>query len=348
MATAKKKSDKTAAELDREKELAETPSEAQETLLEGKPRAGTKPGQRAAKGSKLEAAEAEVGLEEAPGVQAPKAGPKAKRAKQEKLEESEKPSNVAQAKTNKPPTRVLTPEEKLRRQHGKKYIEAAAKVEVGKLYELAEAVTLVKQTSPTKFDATVEMHFNLGVDPRQADQMVRASLVLPAGSGKSIRVAVLAPADRKSEADKAGADIFGEEAVGDLLQKEQIDFDVLIATPDMMAKLAKFAKILGPRGLMPNPKSGTVTNEVGRSVAESKAGRVEFRIDRQSIVHQAIGKISFTEEQLTANAKAMIDAILKAKPSGAKGTYVKAITLTSSMGPGIKLGVNPAIAAAHQ
>jgi large subunit ribosomal protein L1 len=233
------------------------------------------------------------------------------------------------------------------KQHGKAYRTAAELVDAAKRYEIDEAITLAKQTAKTKFDASVELHINLGVDPRQADQMVRATVVLPSGTGKSLRVAVLAGADKQAEAKKAGAEIVSD---GDLIakiEKGQLDFDVLVATPDMMAKLGKVAKVLGPRGLMPNPKSGTVTTNVGAAVEQAKAGRVEFRIDKQAIVHVMIGKASFSEDKLDANIKALIDAILKAKPASAKGTYVNAITLTTSMGPGIKLDIQKAIAAAN-
>lgn len=227
---------------------------------------------------------------------------------------------------------------------GKKYRGAQEKLEVGKLYELAEAISLAKATSTTKFDGSIELHVNLGVDPRQADQMVRSSVVLPAGSGKTVRVAVLAPADKLAAATEAGADIVSD---GDLLaqiEKGKLDFDQLIATPDMMGKLGKVAKVLGPRGLMPNPKSGTVTPNPAAAVKAAKGGKVEFRIDKQAIVHLAFGKASFSEEDLTKNVVAVLSGILQAKPSATKGTYIKAISLASSMGPGIKLDVQKAIA----
>ncbi|HUC87091.1 MAG TPA: 50S ribosomal protein L1 [Candidatus Saccharimonadales bacterium] len=232
-------------------------------------------------------------------------------------------------------------------QHGKAYRAAAELIDATKRYEIDEAVTLAKQTAKTKFDASVELHINLGVDSRQADQMVRATVVLPSGTGKNLRVAVLAAADKHTEAKKAGAEIISD---GDLLakiEKGQLNFDVLVATPEMMPKLGKVAKVLGPRGLMPNPKSGSVTTNVGAAVEQAKAGRVEFRIDKQAIVHTMIGKASFSEDKLAANIKALIEAILKAKPAAAKGTYVNAITLTTSMGPGIKLDIQKAIAAAN-
>lgn len=233
------------------------------------------------------------------------------------------------------------------RQHGKTYREAAKLVDRTKLYDLSEAVELAKKTAKTKFDASVEMHINLGVDPRQADQMVRATVVLPAGTGKTLRIAVLAGADKHDAANKAGANIVSDGGLVADIEKGKLDFDVLIATPDMMGQLGKVARVLGPRGLMPNPKSGTVTPNVGGAVEQAKAGLVEFRIDKQAIIHVAIGKASFTPDKLETNAKTLVDAILKAKPSAAKGTYVKAISMATSMGPGIKLDVSKTIATAN-
>jgi len=233
------------------------------------------------------------------------------------------------------------------KQHGKNYRAARELVDATKHYELAEAVSLAKQTAKTKFDPSVELHVNLGVDPRQADQMVRATVVLPAGTGRKLRIAVLAAADKHAAAKTAGADIVSDGDLVAKIEKGQLNFDVLIATPEMMTRLGKVAKVLGPRGLMPNPKSGTVTANVVQAVEQAKAGRVEFRIDKQAIVHVAIGKASFAEDKLADNAKVLIDALLKAKPATAKGTYVKAISLATSMGPGIKLDVQQAIAVAN-
>lgn len=233
------------------------------------------------------------------------------------------------------------------KQHGKNYRQAAGLVERGKQYELTEAIALAKQTVKVKFVPSLELHINLGVDPRHADQMVRSSIVLPAGTGKSLRVAVLAPTTKQAEAKQAGADVVGADDLIASIEKGQIEFDRLIATPDMMPKLSKLAKTLGPKGLMPNPKSGTVTGDVAKAAAEAKAGKVEFRIDKQAIVHQAIGKASFKDEDLLANAKTLIDAVMKAKPAAAKGTYVKAMTMATSMGPGIKLNIQKALAEAN-
>ncbi|HSX41519.1 MAG TPA: 50S ribosomal protein L1 [Candidatus Saccharimonadales bacterium] len=235
----------------------------------------------------------------------------------------------------------------MKKRYGKNYLAAKEMIEKGKFYELTEALELVKRTAKVKFDPSVEIHVNLGVDPRQADQMVRSTVVLPAGTGKTLRVAVLTSPDKSADAKSAGADIVSEGDLIDKIDKGQMDFDVLIATPDMMAKLGKVAKVLGPRGLMPNPKSGTVTANIKSAVEQAKAGKVEFRIDKQAIVHLAIGKASFDVAKLEDNAKAVIDAILKSKPSATKGTYVRAMSLTTSMGPGIKLDVQKAIAAAN-
>ena len=220
---------------------------------------------------------------------------------------------------------------------GKNYRKIAEKVEFGKLYALTDALALAAQTSPSKFDGTVEIHMNLGVDPRQADQNIRATVSLPHGTGKKVRVAVFAPADQHDKAKKAGADLVGEDDFLQLLEKEQLDFDILVATPQMMPKLGKYARLLGPRGLMPNPKSGTVTTNIAKAVEEAKAGRIEYRVDKQAIVHQGIGKVSFGTEKLADNAKAFIASVNSVKPSSVKGSYIKAVTISTTMGPGIKV-----------
>lgn len=231
--------------------------------------------------------------------------------------------------------------------HGKKYRKAAELIYAATNYELAEAITLAQKTATTKFDSSVELHINLGVDPRQADQMVRSSIVLPAGTGKTQRIAVIAPADLQAEAKAAGADLVGEDDIIKQIEQGKLDFDLLITTPAAMSKLGKLAKTLGPKGLMPNPKSGTVTTNIKQAVSEAKAGRVEFRIDKQAIIHQAIGKVSFKPEQLLENATTLIGAIMSAKPAAAKGTYVNAMAITTSMGPGIKIDHTQAIAASN-
>ena len=230
-------------------------------------------------------------------------------------------------------------------QHGKKYRDAAAKIESGKVYDLEAALTLARETAVTKFDSSVEIHIGLGVDPRQADQMVRASVVLPHGTGRTIRVAVVAPEAKHDEAKAAGADVIGAADLIAKIEAGKLDFDLLIATPDMMSKLGKSAKVLGPRGLMPNPKSGTVTPNVATAVKQAKAGKVEFRIDKQAIIHQAVGKVSFSADDLLVNVKTMISAVLHAKPSATKGSYIKSMALSTTMGPGIKVDVTQAIAA---
>lgn len=223
---------------------------------------------------------------------------------------------------------------------GKAYRKAAEKVDSQKTYSLKEAVALAAETSPTKFDGSVELHIKLGVDPRHADQNIRATVTLPNGTGKSIRVAVFAPAAQHEAAKKAGADIVAEDEFLQKLDKEELDFDVLIATPQLMAKLGKYARLLGPKGLMPNPKSGTVTTNVVDAVTEAKAGKVEFRVDKQAIVHQAVGKVSFGGEKLYENAKAVVDAIIAVKPASVKGSYLQGLTVASTMGPGIKADLN--------
>jgi large subunit ribosomal protein L1 len=223
---------------------------------------------------------------------------------------------------------------------GKAYRKAAEKVDSQKAYSLKEAVALAAETSTTKFDGSVELHIKLGVDPRHADQNIRATVTLPNGTGKSVRVAVFAPAAQHEAAKKAGADIVAEDEFLQKLDKEELDFDILIATPQLMAKLGKYARLLGPKGLMPNPKSGTVTPNLADAVKEAKTGKVEFRVDKQAIVHQAVGKVSFGGDKLYENAKAVVDAILAAKPTSVKGAYLQGITVASTMGPGVKADTN--------
>jgi len=227
--------------------------------------------------------------------------------------------------------------------HGKKYLAAAAKVDLNKFYDPTEAVKLVKETSYAKFDATVEVHMRMGLDPRQADQQVRDVVVLPHGLGKNVRVLVFAQGDGATNARSAGADtVADDEETLTKIQNGWLDFDVAIATPDMMGKVGKLGRVLGPRGLMPNPKAGTVVGpeDIGRAVAESKAGRVEFRLDKTANIHVSIGKASFDEIKLFENFSALMDAIKKARPSAAKGNYIRHITMTSTMGPGVKVDVN--------
>jgi len=221
---------------------------------------------------------------------------------------------------------------------GKKHSDNLKGFDKAKLYDIGEAVTVMKTLKPAKFDETVELHIKLGVDGRHADQQVRGAIVLPHGTGKTKRVLVIAKGDKAAEAVAAGAEFVGAEDMVDKIQKENwFDFDVMVATPDMMGLVGRLGRVLGPKGLMPNPKSGTVTFDVTRAINEIKAGKVEYRLDKTNIVHVSIGKISFENEKLAENFSALIDALVKAKPSAAKGTYLKSITLSSTMGPGIKI-----------
>ena len=228
--------------------------------------------------------------------------------------------------------------------HGKKYLDAIKLVEPDKLYTPNEAIALLKQVSYVKFDPTVELHMQLGVDPRHADQMVRGTATLPAGTGKEVKVLVFAQGEKATEAESAGADFVGIDDFVKQINEGWLGFDVAIATPDVMSKVAGLGRRLGPRGLMPNPKAGTVTFDIARAVREVKAGRVEFRVDRTSLIHMPIGKLSFSDEQLLANLSSAIDAIVRAKPSGAKGQYVKSMTICSTMSPGIHLDLPIALA----
>ena len=221
---------------------------------------------------------------------------------------------------------------------GKKYTEAAKLVDRATQYDVAEAISLVKKTAVAKFDETVEAHIRLGVDGRHADQQVRGAVVLPHGTGITVRVLVFAKGDKVAEAEAAGADFVGGEELIPRIQNEGwFDFDVVVATPDMMGVVGRLGRVLGPKGLMPNPKAGTVTMDVTKAVNDIKAGKIEYRLDKANIIHCPVGKASFTEEQLTENFNTLMDAIIKAKPASAKGTYMKSVTVTSTMGPGIKV-----------
>jgi len=224
---------------------------------------------------------------------------------------------------------------------GKRYVEAAKLVEKGKLYDLEEACEILKKTASAKFDETIEAHLKLGVDGRHADQQVRGAVVLPHGTGKDVKVLVFAKGDKVDEALAAGADYAGGDELVPKIQNEGwLDFDVVIATPDMMGVVGRLGRVLGPKGLMPNPKAGTVTPDVAKAIAEVKAGKIEYRLDKANIIHVPVGKASFTTEQIADNYKALMGAIIKAKPSSAKGQYLKSVTITSTMGPGIKLNPN--------
>ena len=256
---------------------------------------------------------------------------KAEEARRARKEERKAEEAVEKPKGAKPVTRP-----KIERR-GKKYQEAAKQIEKGKIYSLKEAIELAVKTSPVKFDASVEIHARLGVDPRQADQNIRTTIVLPNGNGKAVKVAVFAPLDTCKAAKTAGADIAEDEEFLKQLDKGVIDFDVLISTPQYMPKLGKYARLLGPKGLMPNPKAGTVTMDVEKAVKEAKAGKVEYRVDKQSIVHIGVGKVSFGIDKLLQNAEAFLDSLKAQKPASLKGTYVKSVFITTTMGPSIAI-----------
>ena len=223
---------------------------------------------------------------------------------------------------------------------GKRYVESAKLVDRTNLYDVEEAVSIIKKTANAKFDETIEAHIKLGVDGRHADQQVRGAVVLPHGTGKKVRVLVFAKGDKVEEAQAAGADyVGGQELVPKIQNEGWLDFDVVVATPDMMGVVGRLGRVLGPKGLMPNPKAGTVTMDVTKAVNDIKAGKIEYRLDKTNIIHVPVGKASFTEEQLADNFQTLMDAINKAKPSTVKGAYLKSVTLTSTMGPGVKLNV---------
>lgn len=294
-------------------------------------------------------AEEEVVVEAAtkPAAKAGKRSEKSQREAEEKADKEARKeagdtapqSEDAEATIKKGPRPVTRPRIERR---GKAYRKTAELVEKDKTYSLSEALELATKTNPTKFDASVELHVRMGVDPRQADQNIRATVSLPHGSGKTVRVAVFAPEADAAAAKKAGADIAGDEEFLKQLDKEELNFDTLIATPAYMPKLGKYARLLGPRGLMPNPKSGTVATDVAKAVTEAKAGKVEYRVDKQAIVHVSIGKVSFGGTKLEDNAKAFIESLKGQKPGSLKGSYVKTASISTTMGPGIKVetGIN--------
>jgi len=231
--------------------------------------------------------------------------------------------------------------------HGKKYRAAAGLLDAERRYEIGEAVELVPKVSISTFDATVELHLRLGVDPRHADQLVRGTVVLPHGTGRATRVIVFAQGEKAQEALRGGADEVGGDDLVKKIDAGWFEFDVAIATPDMMGMVGRLGKKLGPRGLMPNPKSGTVTFDIERAVGEVKSGRVEFKVDRAGIVHVPVGRVSFSADQLQANVATLVDAVNRAKPSGAKGTYMRTLTLAPSMGPGVRVDIPSALAAGN-
>jgi large subunit ribosomal protein L1 len=276
-------------------------------------------------------------------IEEPKTAKAGKRSAKTQKEEQAKQAKEDRKKTT-PESKTQTPIKKTSRpkheRAGKKYREAYKLIDRSRIYSLQEAIDLAIKTGEAKFDSTVELHVNLSVDPKQADQNIRDNLVLPAGTGKTIRIAVLAEPDDAKVAATAGADITSAEALLSQLDKEQIEFDVLIATPGNMAKLGKYARLLGPRGLMPNPKSGTVTPDVAKAVKEAKAGKVEYRVDEAGIVHLAIGKVSFGSDKIAENANAAITSIKNAKPASLKNVYIKSAHLTTTMGPSVKVDIS--------
>lgn len=290
----------------------------------------------------IEGAGADVPAEEKHAAKAGKRSEKAQAEVAEKLEKEARKeagdttpqSDDAEATTKKGPKPVVRPRIERR---GKQYRKVAEQVEKDTVYSLTDALDLATKTNPAKFDASVEVHVRLGVDPRQADQNIRATVSLPNGTGKTIRVAVFAPEGDHAAAKKAGADVVGDEDFLKQLDKEELNFDTLIATPQYMPKLGKYARLLGPRGLMPNPKSGTVATDVAKAVTDAKAGKVEYRVDKQAIVHLSIGKVSFGAAKLEENARAFFASLQSQKPSSLKGSYTKSTSISTTQGPGIKV-----------
>lgn len=275
---------------------------------------------------------------EAPKAEVAKAGKRSAKALKEAEEKQAKEERKASDEPAEKPKKPVKPARTRLERRAKGYRKSAEQLEKNKDYPLSEAVKLAKSTSHVKFDATVELHVNLAVDPKLADQNVRDTLVLPAGSGKSVKIAVFT--EDAEAAKKAGADIAGTDEIIALLDKGTTDFDILIATPNLMAQLGKYARVLGPRGLMPNPKSGTVTTDIAKAVGEAKAGRVEYRVDSTGIVHLGVGKVSFSEQQLLDNINAVFASIKANKPQSVKGAYIRRAYLTTSMGPSVSVDVS--------
>lgn len=295
--------------------------------------------EQASKVPKEEPNEASKAETEKETAKAGKRSEKGLKEAEKKVEKIERQKHADEQKTKedaKPKHTQKPPRSRLERR-GKKYREASKQIDKSKQYTVKEALDLAIKTSFTKFDATVEVHIRLNVDPKQADQNIRDNVVLPAGSGKKVRVAVFADDDQIKSAKAAGADIAGSDDFLTGLDKGQTDFDVLIATPNLMSKLAKYARILGPKGLMPNPKSGTVTNDIEKAIKQAKAGKIEYRVDSTGIVHVGVGKVSFGAEKLDDNVKAIFSSIKQNKPASIKGTYVNTIAVTTSMGPSVSV-----------
>ena len=294
--------------------------------------------------AEIEAAIATAENHEVREAKVAKSGKRSEKALKEADEKAEKEarkeagdttpqSEEAEARVKKGPKPVTRP---LLERRGKSYRKLAEKVEAGKVHSLAEALAVAVETNPAKFDASVEIHVRLGVDPRQADQNIRATVSLPHGTGKTIRVAAFAPEGDHAAAKKAGADIIGDEDFLKQLESGKLDFDVLITSPQYMPKLGKYARLLGPRGLMPNPKAGTVAADIAKAVTEAKAGKVEYRVDKQAIIHLSIGKVSFGAAKLEENARVFFDSLNTQRPTSLKGSYVKTTSISTTMGPGIK------------
>jgi len=277
-----------------------------------------------------------------PLAKAGKRSAKAVAEVEEKEAKEDRKAAKVEAEAEEKPKQKQNPSKSKLERKGKNFRKLAEQIEKGKAYNLAQALDLATRTNPAKFDATVEVHIRLGVDPRQADQNIRDTIVLPAGTGKSVRVAVFADVADVAKAKTAGADIAAADEFLQQLDKGTLDFDVLIATPAMMAKLGKYARVLGPKGLMPNPKSGTVTTDVAKAVKEAKAGRVEYRVDSTGIIHVGIGKVSFGSAKLGENARSFLTSVKANKPASIKGTYVKSLYITTSMGPGIPVDLGEA------
>lgn len=295
--------------------------------------------------AEIEAAIASAEKHEVKEAAPAKAGKRSEKALKEAEEKAEKEARKEAGDTTPQDpeadeARKKGPAPKVRpliERRGKKYQEAAKKVEAGKVYNLTDAIKLATETATTKFDSSVEIHVRLGVDPRQADQNIRSTVTLPHGTGKTVRVAVFAPEDQHVAAKKAGADVIGDETFLGQLDKGTIDFDILVATPAYMPKLGKYARVLGPKGLMPNPKSGTVSADVAKAVTEAKAGKVEYRVDKQAAIHLSVGKVSFGADKLVENAQSFFNSLQSQKPSSLKGQFVLSTAVTTTMGPGIKV-----------
>ncbi|MGH7195373.1 MAG: 50S ribosomal protein L1 [Candidatus Saccharimonadales bacterium] len=324
--TAKAKTSKTTKKATAEAKLiAEAAPETTET--QAKKPAANKPQTAAKTGPKSSQTLAKSGKRSAKAIEQAEA----KSAKQKRKAEG----SEAEASEPAKPKQLSKPVRSRLSRRGKKFRAAAAKIDHSKIYNLPEAVALAAETSPVKFDASVELHIRLNVDPKQADQNVRGTLVLPSGSGKSVRVAAFVEPDEAAAAKSAGADVIGKDAIIAGLEKSQINFDVLISPPKLMPNLGKYARLLGPKGLMPNPKSGTVANDVIKAVSEAKAGKTEYRVDSTGIVHLAIGKVSFGSSKLLKNAEAVMASIKANQPSSVKSGYIKSAAITTSMGPSL-------------